>query len=184
LSGDAPTPWEEAADWAGIAEALVDALCDAPDQATAVDRVLAELRPVEYRGDVMWLGRELSRLRSRAVGSERKVACSALAQCLYRNVAPMHPPLATGFAAAALLLLATVVALVAGQATIALVLALPLAAALARIGLFEVRTRRADPAEPARLPDRVQLLALPSMRSLPPGPLGATLEGTENGKAR
>jgi uncharacterized membrane protein len=160
---------EQEPDWPAVAAALLDALCDAPDQATAVDRMLAVLQPVRCYGDVLSLGRELTLLRSRVSGSERKVACSALAQCLYRNAVPMQPPLTTGLVAV-VVLLAMLVAVIGDHATIALVLALPLAAMLVRIGLFAVRNRRADHAEPARLPNRSQLLALRWMRSLPPGP--------------
>jgi hypothetical protein len=169
MSVHVPDP-EQDPDWAAVAAALLDALCDAPDQAAAVDRTLAVLQPVRTYGDVLLLGRQLTLLRSRVSGSERRTACSQLAQCLYRNVVPMPPPLTTGLAAA-LVLLAMLVAVVAGHATIALVLALPLAATLVRIGLFVVRNRRADHAAPARLPDRSELLALRWVRSLPPGPV-------------
>jgi hypothetical protein len=158
---------EQEPDWSAVATALLAALCDAPDRAAAVDRVLAVLQPVQCRNDVLLLGRQLALLRSRVSGSERKTACSQLAQCLYRNVVPMQPPLSAGLGAV-VVLVAVLAAVVADHPAIALVLTLPLAAMLVRIGLFWVRNRRADPAEPARLPDRSQLLALRWMRALPP----------------
>jgi hypothetical protein len=147
-----------------VAKEIVDGVFDADDRKAAVEHVLAMLQLVKRREDVMTLGRELSILRGQTSDPPRQVACSELAECLYRNMVPMQPPL-MGALDAVLTLIAICGAVVVGHPVIALALTTALVAFLARISLFLIRTHRANPMDPARLPSQSELLALRCVRT-------------------